>query len=419
MNEIIRSFNSFYRDFKPTDWHHWAYPVLSLLLVWIFAVLILKLFIKPKFNSTIKRPFYIFKSLYIAVCVVTGLVVLSVCFWWAKGYYSQVYPIQFSQLLTIILLAVFGIIIQVKLRNFFSQDTLTELVKQPISEYEQTNIVNLLKKEFNKNRLWLILPIASFLAVFLFLQFKSKVLISIVMDNSGSMASSDAMKYGQDALNKTFSTMSDKYTQVVISSFPDEEPKESGPFKNFGELVKTTNPSQVRANTTIASTLIEASNLITNLPGDKEFGLNNAMWNNYLTSKQLTEAQPINERVMLIISDGMEFSSEWYGTNTLCTNADFDEFYEGKVFWIDLLNRESLGSKIGEILNMDGFSTMMHECYDAQIYNGFTMEDYNIALGNIMNEFELNYMLIYFALGIVLIFALVMFLLTPPSIIQR
>lgn len=425
MNEIIRSFNSFYRDFKVSDWHHWAYPILSILLVWLIAVLVLKLIITPKFNSTIKRPFYIFRSLHIAACVVMSLVVLSICYWWARGYYAQVYPIQFSQLLTLILLSILGIFTHVKLRNLFQQDTLAELVKQPISEYEQMGLVNQLRKEFNRNKLWLIAPLSSFIMLFVFLQFRSKALISIVMDDSGSMAGNNAMKLGQDALNKTFSTMSDRYTQVVLSSFPDVEPTEGSPFKNFGELAKTTTPSQVSANTTVAATVSEATSFINGLAGGKGLGLNNAIWNNYLTSKQLVENTPgLNNRVLLIISDGMEFSREWYGANTFCSVAEFDEFYEGNVFWINLLDRDGITdpntlSLISSGLLRDGFSTMMQECYSAQIYNGFTMEDYNVALGNIMDEFDLNYYLIYFALGIVIVFALVMFLITPPSIIQR
>lgn len=419
MNEITNNLYRFYHDFNPGDWHHLAYPLLSCFLVLLVGIVILKVIFRPVHDQIIKRPFFIYKTLFIATCVTMGSVVLSICYWWAKGIYSNGLSIQFSQLVSLILLSITGVFIHLKFRSYFKQDSIIELMKQPISEYQQTNQLNTLRKEFIKNRLWLLVPIVSFGSLFIFLLFRNKVLISIVMDDSGSMENNNAMQYGQLALTNTFESMENDYTQIVISSFQDPS-SASQEFKNFEDLSEVTNAALVKANTVIANSVQEASSFIVSLTGGKGYGLNKAIWNNYLTSKQLEESN-LNtsaERVMLIVSDGEEYGTDWYRPLTLCGNSDFDTFYNGQIFWIDLKDRTVIPEGSKEYIDHHGFHAMMQECYGGHIYPGFSMDDYNIALDDIMAQFELNRTLIYSAVAIVLLFSLVIFFITPPSILQ-
>ncbi len=418
MEDLFKAFYGYWTESNLAEWHFWTYPIASILLVWLLTIVLSKTLFKPNQQNNdqanpeiFKKVFYIFRAAIWATFITMGLLIFGVCYWWAKGLYGNL-NLEFSHLLSFILLWVIIIVLNYRLAIYYKKATIREIVSPPISNNMQGTHSLKARKGFVKNR-WAIIPGALGFLGLLLLYLRPVSLISIVIDDSGSMGPS--LEIGKRALAETFRNFDPNYTKIVITNFGENISKETDPYKNFDALSKVKETNKVNAHTQICNDISEANNFINILGATKQLGLNHAIWQNFLTTQRVSKESPVyGEKVLLIITDGLEYDRSYYN-KTLCdANVELDPFYEGNIHWIDLYDR---GVKVEPAFN--GFYTMMQECYPANVYPGLTMEDYTVAVQSALNKFELDYRLIFWLVILFIIGTIWLFLIRPKSINTR
>lgn len=407
---LWKAITSYWSNTQLADWQFWTYILGALLLTWLIAVLLNKFLIKPQGNDELKKVFFIHRSWIVSAFIVAGSIIGLMCFWWAKNKYSRNH-LEFSHLIALILVLTVPIISAIRLRSLFSHQDLKEITPQAISNEEENRLTLIARKGFFKNRLSILIGALGFLGL-LMLLYRPVVMVSIVIDDSGSMGQS--LKIGTDALTQTFSKFDPKYTQVVITSFGKSNPQANTPYPNFSSLSKVTDVGKLDANTIVCASLDDATNYVAGLQPDKGLGLNQAVWQNFLHTKtKYNEDSTIyGDKVLLIITDGLEYNRQWYN-KTLCDpSTGLSGFYEDNIHWIDLLDRNSLTDT-----QFDGFNQMMKECYANNIYPGLDLENYMGALSSVLNDFELDWRLIYWMIFFFVLLSLIFFLIEPQKIV--
>ncbi|MEA5259148.1 hypothetical protein VB264_15230 [Arcicella aquatica] len=375
-------------------------------IIWVFGSLVLSYFVgivlnkqlvKRKDGDTesriLKEEFYVHRSHIYAGYSTMLLSIGIIGYYWSSGKYGYKH-LESTHLLMLIACACYSIFWFLKLKEYYTASSLRKIVEQPTSEEEHNDFSIKAKKAFDKSKRWVLILFLGAVA-FLYSFSRPLTLISIVIDDSGSMG--NALAIGKDAITETMNRLSGRYTDIFITSFGIGNPTPEGPHTSFSELarIKRITNRNIDAKTQFCDDPNEASEFVASLIPDKGFGLNQAIWHNYIKTKEyLTSVDSSNyqDRIMLIITDGEEFSRAWYDTTFCSPQYDFNRIYGKNVYMIDL--HQSPNSV--DVNATGGFRTVMRECYgNEHIYNGFEQSDYIDALNYVLKPYELDDRLVF------------------------
>jgi hypothetical protein len=404
MDKFFKSFGSYYKDAQFDDFSFWAFPVGTILLIWILAILIPKIFSK---RQKLKTIFIINRGWIAASLIVTAIIIGLICYWWTQNYFAE-HPFQFSLLLSLFISMLIPVFALLRLRNYFTQEGVKEITDQPKTPSQLDATITFLKRAYRRCMFFYLVPLLGF-SMLLFVLSKGTNLISIVLDNTPSQNLS--FSDGKAALTQTISQL-DENNQIIISSFSSNK----NTRKTFDEIVKT---NQYNPSVDISSSFTsknDAINYISSLEltsGDGGSPILEVIWQNYLFAKQNSQNSSFKNKVLLIITDGGETAVIPITANRFfCNVEEFSGFYAPEnTFIIDYFTEQDQISASQNSL----FIQNAGNCgYDVQ--KGITKEDYSFALAQVLTGFQNNWYLIFWTITIFVIMAIIGILINPKKI---
>lgn len=395
----------------------------SLLVSYGFGFLLNRLVVKRKNEigqnknneeSILKEEFFVHRAHIYSGYVTMLLTILIIGWFWSHGEYGYKH-LESTHLLMMISCAGYSIFWFIKLKKYYTSASLRYIVEQPTSEEEHNDFAKRAKKAFDKSK-HLVFILLVGVITFLFSFNRPMTLISIVIDDSGSMG--NALAIGKDAITETMNRLSGRSTDVFITSFGKSNPKPESPHTSFSELARITKikDRNIDAKTQFCDDPAEASEFVASLIPDKGYGLNQAIWHNYIKTKEhlaSVDSSNYKDRVMLIITDGDEFNRAWYDSTLCSPQYGFNRVYGKNVYMIDL---HQSPNTVDANTN-GGFRVVMKECYgNDNIYNGFEQSDYIDALNSVLSPYELDDRLIFWVILISVIHILIVFVIISVSL---
>lgn len=403
MDEFFKSFGSYYRNAQFDTFSFWAFPVGSVLLIWILTTVGLKFFTKRK---KLKTVFVINRAWIASSLIVAGVIIGLICFWWTKNYFSD-HPLQLSLLISLFVSMLIAIIKLIRLRGYYTQENVKQITDQPKTPSQLDTTITFLKREFRKNKLFFLIPAFGFLML-LFVLNKGSNLISIVLDNTPSqnLSFNDA----KSALSQTISQLDDN-NQIIVTSFSDNKSTKA----SFEEVVKTNNYSPSTDISASFTSKTDANNYISSIALSNGTGgspIQEVVWQNYLFTKQSVGSSTFKNKILLIITDGVENSAVLTANKFFCSSQDYTNFYPPEnTYIIDYFNEMEPNDAKQNALFMQN----ARNCgYDVQ--EGKTKDDYSFALNLALTGFQNNWYLIYWTIAILLIMTIIGLIINPKKI---
>ena len=280
------------------------------------------------------------------------------------------------------------------------------LLNVPISNSFMSKKVKHLKVVLRNKLLLFLIVIVPFLM--LFISNSKQSLVSIVLDNSGSMH--EYLPYGINSLEAVLAQSPHKGTYVftTLDFTKSREIREATVNQHFNTIVNTKNPNSLPTHTEILSSSRELINTFSQVEGAIGSPIYQGIWQNYLEARNVSN--PFSTKKMIIISDG---DDDLYQNLKLNPNQIWDkkdifqqkgevgqspyDFFGGGIYCINL----------GESDNENLFA----DCAESiQIFDGTTQRSYFNALVDILPEMFYDLILIYFIIGILAITFLGLFI---------
>ncbi len=405
MDKFFKSFGAHYRESQFDSVVFWAFPVLTILLIWVLAVLAPKVFSK---RHKLKTIFIINRAWIAGPLIVAALLIGLTCYWWTQNYYAE-HPYQFSLLLSLFIAMLVPLITLGRLRNYYSTEGMKEITDQPKTPSQLDEAITFLKGAFRRTKLFYLLPVAGFLML-LFTLNKGTNLISIVLDNTPSQG--DSFKDAKDALDQTIAKL-DNNNQIVITTFSGNSTTKD----SFDEIIKNNKyaPSvDVSASFAANGDAITYLSSLSLIPaGTAGSPIQETIWQNFLFAKQSTENTTLKNKILLIITDGVENQVPQIANKSFCASEDFNSYFSPEnVFVIDYFTNSV---DTADVLRNMLFTQNATNCaYDVQ--KGSTKDDYSFALEQILNSFQNNWYLIYWTIAIFSIMTIIGLLINPKKI---
>ncbi|MDO5980942.1 hypothetical protein [Flavivirga spongiicola] len=322
-----------------------------------------------------------------------------------KGYFSLDY--RFTFLLSIIIVQTVLIITFFRLTSYFSRKKIQEIETQPITRIKESQTYLKLKKDFSRLKIWLLLPLTSFLLLFLLKNEQN--LVSIVIDASGSM-SDGGLETGKSNLINTLGNLNQKTTDFVISVSPHPNESECIEYTTFSDILKKNNPDQLCSYTVPLQNELPI-NLIQNLQASGNEFIFYAIWHNYLVSRQLEtdNLKTYDNKIAIIISDFRDGPEGFFDTQLCNDSYGYDAFYEGNAFLINLKAPD---------LSAEPFVNEFENCYPGNTYEGYDTDNYSFAIEDIVHDLKTNtWYFPFWVLVIYLIGCIIIILLSPKKLI--
>ena len=388
-------------------------PILGLGLCYVGGILLNRSFVRPNADDELTHDFYQHRAQVWAGFWVMVLTLWLIVYCWARGIYqAESGFLRHAELGSLLLLVVCGVYSAYwlwQLRGYYTRQRIWNVVEQANTNVQGRARMVKARTAFDKTKLGVLVLVLGALGL-VSLVWSPRTLVSIVIDDSGSMG--PALEVGSDALAEVMPLLNKERTHVMLTSFGKSDPDSTRPFSSFATLTRVTKADSLDAKTTFLEDPLAVSAFVLGLkPPKKLFGLNAAIWQNYLRSRAQSENVHYNNRVLLIVSDGEEFSRGWYNTTFCQPETDFGDFYANQVYFIDLLP-----ASVTPLPTTQGFRTVMKECFgEDHIRNGNVREDYLSALTDVFNPYRFDVYLPFWVLGLCVVYILLIFLINVSS----
>lgn len=400
----------------------WLYPFGSLVAVYLLLLILPKV---ANQRGKGVNTFYLIRtnSIYAFVVVATILVGLFSYFLSTKYYQQHSIPLQFSHLLSLLIICSIPIIALLNIRKYNTSTKVYNLAPQPITSNSEEKSVRRIRKSFNKLKLACLIPLLGLLGLAGYLN-KSNSLVSVVLDNSASM-SEGQFDQGRQSLQAVFRSFEDNYTIIFLTTFSGVGTSDTCmnfPFteerSKFSSVVSISDPSDL-CGETVKLTPSEAIRYLDGVREQSNVGLNESIWQNFLMSSSFLESssKPYSNRVLLIITDSQESPISYYDIK-MCNDAlEFGKHFDDNVYLVDIRNPDQhSGSSLLPTNFGFGFINIMNECYPGNIYDGYSNTDYSFALGEVLDRFgNKSPYLIWWLLIIYVIFNLTLWVAIPSK----
>ena len=402
MTEFLKSFSTYCKEAEFSSIVFWAFPICTLIFIWLLTTLGVKIFSKRKKLKTvfvINRAWII--SSLIAACILIGLI----CFWWSSNFFAQ-HPYQLALLLSITIAMLIPVFSLFKLRTYYTPEGIKEITDQPKTTHQLNDVIVITKKAFTASKYYFFIPLLGFLLLFLYL-YKGTNLITLVYDNSASMQETTAI----EALSETFSNLEpnneivlttlDGYSVNVMPTVAKttiNEIMSVSKYSNLrgGNVVAFTNPTDARSG------LSQISNDCNGSP------ICEALWKTFLFVQQTKPNQTFDKKLLIVITDGVDnIDATLASGKFLFDDEKFSEFYPAEnTFVIDYSNGTS--------------TSFLQRCISAgcEIYPAENNKQaYLDALDNALQSFKNNWFLVYWTVIIFSLFTFIALLIQPKKIV--
>lgn len=391
------------------------FPILITLLSVYLLIIILSKF---NFISEYGNKIFIIAKGYIISCMLVASVLIAIATYsWSidfKGYFDLSF--RFVFIISLSLVFILAFIKYLKLRNYYTRNTLKNITVQPVTALQENTIYMVLKRAFDKFKLWLILPILGF--IFLFSVKENKTLISIIIDASGSMTDG-RLDAGKEGLKKTLQGINSITTDYIISVTPHQEEDECPEYITLSEILQQTNPERFCSYTAAPFSGELPIDFINNISPYE--GINSdhahvlfALWQNYLIAKQFVDdnQKEYQDKIMLVVSDFHDRDlgnalNTFFDTNICNDTYGYSEFYSDKAFIINLNEKR------------ETFVSKFEDCYPNAIYDGYNIEEYSNAIEDIFGDVQSKTWYFVIWLGVLYLLFLILFFSVNPKKIHE
>jgi hypothetical protein len=401
MNDFIKSFSTYCKTAQFESIAFWAFPLCTIVLVWLLTTVGLKIFSKRKKMKTV---FLVNRAWMISSLIAAAILIGIICFFWSKNYFSQ-HPWQLSLLISLTISMLIPVFCLSNLRNYYTREDIKELINQPKTKNQLEAAITFAKRAFSSNKFYFLIPLLGF-SLLLFYLYKGTNLISLVYDNSGSMTQTDAI----EAVSETFDNLDEnnEITLTTLEGFaaPDD-PTGKPSIKDLiavskysalkgGNVVSFNNPMEAKGG------LSQASNPCFGSP------ICEGMWKTFLFIKETKPNETYKNKVLIVLTDGMDNIDESLKTgNFFFDDEGFSEYFPAEnVFIIDY----SQGTQSGF---MQRCETAGCDIYPAEN----NKQAYLAALDNALQSFKNNWYLIYWTIIIVALFSIIGLIIQPKKIV--
>lgn len=269
------------------------------------------------------------------------------------------------------------------------------LLNTPIANTFMTQRFKVMKKHVRMYMLLFLFTIVPF--GLLLIQSNRASLVSIVLDNSGSM--NQYLDYGAFSLSNVLEESPHKgeYVFTTLDIRPSYSPKDSTIQQYFETIVNTTDPNRLPTST---ATYANPQGLINDFLQVSTAGstpLLQGIWQNYLTARN--NFAHYKNRKMIVVSDGADdiyaleelLKQRWQHQDIFQQQGKVGEspveFFNGGIYAINLGGDES--------------AYLWEDCYESiSLRDGNSQQSYFEALIDILPEMFFDWMLIFFIMGL-------------------
>lgn len=402
MNEFINSFNTYIKEASYKSLLFWAFPLGTIVLVWILVITGTKLFRKRKKLKTafIVNRAWIICSLAVA-CVITSLL----SYWWSKNYFVH-HPLQLPLLISLTISMIIPVVCLLNLRSYYSQESLKEITEQPKTSNQLDASTTLVKNAFRRNKLYYLLPFAG-LAFLLFYLNKGINLISVIYDNSESMQTTNAIS----ALSETFDNLLEN-NEITITSIDGYTQSTLPAAKtSLSQIMPVTRSSDLKGGNVMSfGTPAEAQTGLSRIPAEcLGSPIGEAIWKTFLYIRETKANMAYKNKLLIVFTDGAD---NILGESVASGKFFFDDegfaelFPPDKVFIIDYSNGKANYLK-------QRFENAGCDVYPSEN----SKQAYLDALDNALQSFKNDWFLIYWTILILVAFTLVGILIQPKKIV--
>jgi hypothetical protein len=403
MYDFIRSFSTYCRDAQIDSISFWAFPIFTIIFIWLLTTIGLKIFTKRK---KLKMVFVANRAWMISSLVAAGILIGMICFWWSKNYFSQ-HPWQLSLLISLTIAMLIPILALLNLRNYYTQEGIKEITDQPQTQNQLDATIPFVKRAFRSNKLFFIIPLFGFLFLLFFL-YKGTNLIALVYDNSDSMQQTTAI----DAISETFSTLQEN-NEIILTTIEGYQQADLPPTvkSTLKEIMAVSKSSSLKAGNVVAFTNpLDAINGLTQISNEC-YGspICESIWKTHLYITETKTNQEYANTLLIVVTDGNDnLLAESLSSGTFFYDDEkFAEFFPAdKVFVIDYSNGNPTPF-------MQRAETAGCDIYPAEN----NKQAYLDALDNALQSFKNNWFLIYWTILICSLFTIIGLLIQPKKIL--
>jgi hypothetical protein len=402
MNNFFKSFSIYYKTTDFTSFVCWAFPIGTLLFIWLATTIGVKIFNRRK---QMKKIFIINRGWIISSMSAACILISLICLWWSKNFFAD-HPYQLPLLVSLTIAMLIPVVALFKLLPYFSPETIKEITDQPKTAHQLNSVIIHTKKAFRRNKIYFLIPVLGFVFLFFYL-YKGINLISLVFDNSGSMTQTTALA----ALSETFDKL-DKNNEIVLTTLKGPNYKSDADVrKSMNDLMKEKKYSNLNAGNVAAfQNPAEAKDAISQITGfDCCSPICESIWKSYLFIRETKSNETYKHKLLVVITDGADNSiSESLKTQKFFfDNAAFAEYFPAEnVFIIDY-------SEAGSNIFMQKCTSAGCDVYPAEN----NKQAYLDALDNALQSFKNNWFLIYWTIIIFSLFTIVAMLIQPKKMV--
>jgi hypothetical protein len=395
------NFGQYCKDAAGTLGYCILVPLATLAAIWLLTFIGLKVVVK---KGKLKSVYLIHKAIIVSSLIVAAVLVAIICYCWTKNVFAYTHA-ELAFIISLIFAFVVPIVSLFVLRGYYEKSRMNEITGQSISAKQASDNISVIRKAFNKNKIYYLLPLIGFLFL-LFSLNAGKNLISIVFDNSGTMEGTDSYI----ALNQTFEKLSDN-NEILITTLnglpTDWQQGQSGTMQSVMTIKSS---SKIKAGKNYSfNTPLEAQNGLNTIlnTGEAVYGspICEATWKMWLFTKETKSNVTYKNKLLILITDGEE--------NLV---KDLNKFFYDDTEFAEYYTPENT-HVIDYSQTGNGILIKKFEDSGANIYPAVTsVDDYLNALDEALASFQNNFYLIVWIIVIYVIFSIIGLCITPKNI---
>ncbi|MGY8687881.1 MAG: hypothetical protein ACKVHP_09120, partial [Verrucomicrobiales bacterium] len=307
--------------------------------------------------------FNLWRAWLVAGCITAFLLVAWITFVSRRGEAFRT-NYELPTLISFTMAMLCPVIALVKLRASFTRQKLKNLAGQTHTPREESRTVTSLRRAFRRAKVWLLLPLLG-LAVLFIPGLSKPSLVSILLDNSGSME--EPIAQAREILHTILPQFPNK-SKFVITTFDRD-----ASINSIEELMNVT-AGQIDSLSGSVQAFMNPADAISHIEGvstDQGSPICEGIWKTYLDINQQDPLQFPN-RLFLIITDGKDKRLSFSDQNTQFFNMDegfATVFPDDMVHFIDVrLEGENGGAGEGLFRAAESAGMNYNDAQDPEVY---------------------------------------------------